>query len=435
MASRGVRGVAGGAYRSLRQNHGRPIIGERTRTRWNIGLSEALFGPAPFARLVQTHALSSAGDAFFTVSLAGSLFFNVSVDAARPRILVYLLVTMAPFIVVAPLVGRAIDLRAGGPRVIVALACAGRGVACLLLARDLRDLLFFPEAFAVLVLAKSYSVARNALVPRLVENAEGLVAANAWLARTATVSSAVGGVAAAGLLRVQGPEWVLRSGAVVFAAAFGLAMFLPGPRRRPPATLPAEPERVRTPGLVRAARAMTGLRATVGFLLFLLGFALRRADEPAWFFGAVFVAGGVGALAGSVAAPWMRRRMPEERLLLLALAVPAVVALASSPAELRVGALAIAGGLGAGAAIGRQAFDSLVQRDARNADQGRAFARYETRFQLAWVLGAVIPVATRPPFWLGLLVLAVVLTLVALQYATATRAPNREFMGRPGTGR
>ena len=40
-------------------------------------------------------------DAFFTVSLAGSLFFNVSFDAARPRILLYLVLTMAPFALVA----------------------------------------------------------------------------------------------------------------------------------------------------------------------------------------------------------------------------------------------------------------------------------------------------------------------------------------------
>ena len=383
-------------------------------------LSAALFGPAPLARQVQTHALSSAADAFFTVSLAGSLFFNVSIDAARPRILVYLLVTMAPFTVVAPLAGRAIDWRAGGPRLIVALSCAGRGVACLLLANDLRNLLFFPEAFAVLVLAKSYSVARNAFVPRLVDRPEGLVAATARLARTATVSSAVGGAAAAGLLHLGGPEWVLRSGAVVFAAAFGLALLLPRPSRRAPAPLAVEAQELRAPRLVRAATAMAGLRAAVGFLLFHLGFALRTADEPAWFFGTVFVAGGLGALVGSVGAPWMRRRMPEERLLLVAVVVPAVGALVASPAILRVGALVIAAGLGGGAAIGRQAFDSLVQRDAPDADQGRAFARYETRFQLAWVLGAIIPVATRPPFWLGVLFLSVALTLVALRYATSS---------------
>lgn len=45
------------------------------------------------------------------------------------------------------------------------------------------------------------------------------------------------------------------------------------------------------------------------------------------------------------------------------------------------------------ASVGKQAFDSLVQRDAPDADRGRIFARFEARFQIAWVVGAVIPAA------------------------------------------
>ena len=270
-------------------------------------LGPALFGPAPLARQVQTHALSSVADAFFTVSLAGSLFFNVSLDAARPRIILYLLLTMAPFTVVAPVIGRAIDRVPGGPRVIVALTCAGRGALCLLLARDLRNLLFFPEAFAVLVLAKSYSVARNALVPRLVDDSEQLVAANGRLARTATVSSAIGGAFAAGLLHVANAPWVLRTGALVDAAAFGLALLVPRPSPGPPVSRLVESAELRAARLARTALAMANLRAAVGFLVFHVGFALRQADQPAWFFGAVLAATGFAALAGSLVAPWLRR--------------------------------------------------------------------------------------------------------------------------------
>ena len=42
---------------------------------------------------------------------------------------------------------------------------------------------------------------------------------------------------------------------------------------------------------------------------------------------------------------------------------------------------------------GKLAFDSIVQRDAPDANRGRSFARFETRFQVIWVLGAFIPVA------------------------------------------
>ena len=59
----------------------------------------------PFARLALAHAVGMAGDVFVTVSLAGSLFFDVGVGAARPKVLLYLLLTMAPFAVVAPVLG------------------------------------------------------------------------------------------------------------------------------------------------------------------------------------------------------------------------------------------------------------------------------------------------------------------------------------------
>jgi hypothetical protein len=88
--------------------------------------STRLFGNPPLDRLAHPHALIAAADAFFGVSLAGSLFFNVSLDAARPRIVLYLLVTMAPFVVVAPFVGPFVDRLPGGHRMLIAVTCAGR---------------------------------------------------------------------------------------------------------------------------------------------------------------------------------------------------------------------------------------------------------------------------------------------------------------------
>ena len=62
----------------------------------------------PFTRLARTHALMAAGDAVIAVALAGSLFFDISPDAARTKVALYLLFTMLPFTIVAPLVGPAI---------------------------------------------------------------------------------------------------------------------------------------------------------------------------------------------------------------------------------------------------------------------------------------------------------------------------------------
>ena len=60
------------------------------------------FVASPFTRLARTHGLMVAGDTFVAVALAGSLFFDITPDAARWRIALYLLLTVAPFAVVAP---------------------------------------------------------------------------------------------------------------------------------------------------------------------------------------------------------------------------------------------------------------------------------------------------------------------------------------------
>ena len=52
--------------------------------------------------MLWVNALHTAGDAMIAVSLAGTLFFAASTDAQRGNVALYLLVTMAPFAVVAP---------------------------------------------------------------------------------------------------------------------------------------------------------------------------------------------------------------------------------------------------------------------------------------------------------------------------------------------
>jgi hypothetical protein len=93
----------------------------------------------------------------------------------------------------------------------------------------------------------------------------------------------------------------------------------------------------------------------------------------------------------------------------------------------------VAGALvAAGAAGGRVAFDSLLQRDAPDAVRGRSFARFETRFQITWVVGALIPVAI-PPIYrdlrVGLFALALALAFSGLSYAAGMRAA-REAVAR-----
>lgn len=402
-------------------------LGAGTLTR-PAQLRRTLFGAPPLSRAAHVHALTTMGDAFFTVSLAGSLFFNVSFDAARPRILLYLVVTMAPFVLVAPLLGPAIDRLPGGPRLFITLTAVGRGVLCLLMAAKIADLLVFPLAFGALVLGKTYSVARNTLVPRLVAE-DQLVAANSLLARLAAIAGGVGGGIAAAVLATTSAPLVLVLGTIAFASAAVLALGLP----RPVPTATARPDiawrELHSPLVVVGAGTVTALRAGVGFTIFLLGITLKRNAEPAWYFGLVIVALGLGSFAGNVVAPIARRHLREERLLGAALLLPLVCAVIATIANNRVGTLLGAIGVGAGGAVGRQAFDAIVQRETHELDRGRAFARFDSRFQLAWVLGALLPVLLRPPLRAGFGLLAVGLLVGLVLYLSALRSLQPD----PGT--
>jgi hypothetical protein len=107
-----------------------------------------------------------------------------------------------------------------------------------------------------------------------------------------------------------------------------------------------------------------------------------------------------------VAAPRLRRTLKEEAVLVISLAAPAAVAVMGARSDARPAALMVAFALGLGGSAGRAGFDSLVQRDAPDTLWGRSFARYEAYFQIAWVIGAFVPVIGRLSSGTGLLILA-----------------------------
>jgi hypothetical protein len=77
--------------------------------------------------------------------------------------------------------------------------------------------------------------------------------------------------------------------------------------------------------------------------------------------------------------------------------------------------------VGFSAALARLAFDSIVQRDAPDANRGRAFARFETRFQLGWVAAAAIPVVIPIPGWMGFAIVAAAGAFGVVSYVASRR--------------
>ncbi|HEY3237920.1 MAG TPA: MFS transporter, partial [Acidimicrobiia bacterium] len=273
-----------------------------------------------------------------------------------------------------------------------------------------------------LALSKGALVAKSALVPAVVPDDTALVEANSRLALIAVLAGAVLAPVAAGLSALTNASWVLRLGTLVLGAAAVAALRVPAAKKLASPVAPAEVAELRAPPVLLAATAMAVLRACVGFLTFVVAFALKRGHEPSWFFGLVLAAGALGGLIGAVAAPPLRRRLREETILVAALLLPAVVGIFGARGFSRIGVAVVACAVSVGASAGRLAFDSLVQRDAPDAARGRTFARFETRFQLAWVAGAFIPVALPIPGRLGFLILAVGLGFAGLSYLAGVRA-------------
>lgn len=383
---------------------------------------QASIARSPFGSLAKAYAASLAGDACVAVALAGSLFFTVPVDSARPNVALYLLVTMTPFGLVAPVLGPALD-RAKARRVaIAAITCVGRAVLCLLMARHLDSFLLYPEAFGVLVLMKGFAVAKASLVPAVTKNRAELVRANSRLTLVGVMGGAVGGAAALIVMQIGGASWVLYLGIGVYAVAARLSSIVPA-RVAPPSEDDRGPP-VRLSGIRLASIAMAVLRGSVGFLVFLLAFELKRSDEPAWFYGLVIVASSLGGLIGAVAAPRLRRMLREEAVLVISIALPATAALLAARSEARPAALLVALAVGVGAASGRAGFDALVQRDAPDSQWGRSFARYEAYFQLAWVLGAFVPTIIVMSAGTGLLLLALGLAAGGFFYLVGLAADS-----------
>ena len=372
-----------------------------------------LIGPPGIARLTITHCVHGAAETFFAVSMAGSIFFSVSPDAARPRVLLFLTLTLAPFLVMAPLFGPLVERLRGGLGVAITATFVMRAGLALLLAANLRTLLLFPLAFAFLVTAKSYTVARNALMPTLARGREDLISVSSRLARSATLASSVAAVVATGLYTLLDGRRVLQAAAVVYVVGAFVAGRLRGTpvdSRADHADVARELEQ-RT--VTDAIWAMTALRAAIGFTLFHFTFSLRGEEAPAWTIGALLAANGLGSFIGSVLAPIARRRMSEHRMITIALIAPALMTTIAGFALDLVTLLAAIGVLGISGSIARRALDALFQRQAPHARRGSVYAWLETRFELAWVIAACLAVASQVATWVGLIALAAFLVVVA----------------------
>jgi len=228
-------------------------------------------GRTGLASLIELTAAGSAGDAFVTVALAGTLFFNTSLDQARSQVALYLLVTMAPFVVLAPFIGPMLDRVQQGRKFILAGTLLARGLLCWGMAAALhKPITLFPAAFGVLVLQKAYAVTRSSVAPKLLPAEITLVTANARTSLASLIASTLAVVLAVGIDAAGGAPWVLGVGTLIYLGAAVMGVRLPDsvdspspgtatPRAAHPGS-PAPPGNPPPPGNPSAPRNQAGPR-------------------------------------------------------------------------------------------------------------------------------------------------------------------------------
>ena len=223
----------------------------------------------------------------------------------------------------------------------------------------LDDLLLFPLSFGVMVLQKTYSVSRSALIPHVVNNKTELVEANSKLG---LISGAIGALAAApaGALAAISPKLSLLFGVAMFGAAVISASSLPRGAVLVRAARLAEPPELQKDTLRSAAVAMSLIRAVIGFLFFELLFWLRENSYSNLWIGLVIGASTSGLMLGNGLAAPLRGRLREELMLTAAIVMIAVGGIGAAAFGGVGAAIALAGIANLASGIGRMAFDSIV---------------------------------------------------------------------------
>ncbi|MFI9766961.1 MFS transporter [Streptomyces sp. NPDC052415] len=435
----GGSGRLGGAVRSVGRALHFPVTGTARGIRKATHAQGA--GESGLGKLIELHGVNGAGDMMITVALASTVFFSVPTDEARGRVALYLGITMAPFTLLAPVIGPLLDRVPHGRRAAMAGAMLARALLALILSGAVitGGIELYPAALGVLVSSKAYGVVRSAVVPRLLPPGFSLVKANSRVTLGGLLATGVAAPVGAGLQAI-GPRWPLYGAFVLFMVGAFLSFTLPpkvdSAKGEDTALLAADEEHlhgphlkpVKRPGLRTVGIAVThalganaALRCLSGFLIFYLAFLLREhpmaGQSAAVSLGIVAVSAGVGNACGTAVGAWLRSRAPEFIIVTVVGCVMTAAILAAVFFSAAVVAC-LAAVAGFSQALAKLSLDALIQRDVPELVRTSAFARSETLLQMSWVLGGAIGIVLPLSGSLGMTVGAVI---VATGWLTTVR--------------
>ena len=372
--------------------------------------------------------LNYASDAAMAVALANTLFFSAaSTDSSRTKVALYLLITVAPFALVAPVIGPALDRIQRGRRLAMCATSAGQALMCVMMAVNFNTWLLYPAALGKMVLSKSFTVLKAAVTPRVVPPEITLAKTNARLTVFGLVAGAALGAVATLFLQLFDSPGALWFTAVICVVGAVQAMRIPAwvevTEGEVPASLRANPEKARRQPMGRqVVVALSGnatVRVLTGFLMMFAAFAVRAQTEGDAFkqlllLGIIAGAAGAGSFIGNGIGARTHLGHPEQVVLgCIAGCIAATVIATFLPG---IGTAAIVGLVGAiASAIAKNSLDAVIQDDLPEESRASAFGRSETVLQLAWVFGGAVGILLPPTFWVGFLVVTLLLAVGLVQ--------------------
>ena len=383
-----------------------------------------------------------------TISLAGTLFFQVPSSEARGQIALFLGITMLPFAVMAPLIGPFLDRFRRGRRWAIGATMALRALGCWSLAGAVatKSPWMFLAALACLIASKAYGVTRASAVPRLIPDGLTLVKANSRISLAglagAAISAPIAGFTSldrarlVAALRRAGVHRRDRAGHPAPApgrllrgrGAVGILDVTDSGRRSRRAGI--------TPVVVTALRCNAGLRMLSGFLTMFMAFLLRNQPIDGWedrrtlLLALVIGSVGVGSTLGTVLGSVVKARAPEV-IVLLTLVVDAVAAVYAALFFGLIPAMILGLVAGMSQSLGKLSLDALIQREVPEAVRTSVFARSETLLQLSWVIGGFLGVFMPQIAKLGLFIVAAVLVAWLAFVLRGLAVSNRAAAARP----
>jgi MFS family permease len=410
-----------------------------------------------FRRLFATRLISQSGDGMFTAGLGAYVFFNATTFPDPGAAAAAFAVLYLPYSLVGPFVGVFID-RWSRRQILVwsaLLRAVFVALTAFLVASGSLGLPLYISVLAVLGVNRFFLSSLSAALPHVVSQ-DTLVMANAVAPTVGTVVAFAGGLAGLGVHFATGGgqggsavTLLVAGGCYLIAGTIGATMrrdllgpppLAEGEQRR---GLGAELAIVIT-GLASgaqhiwqrrpaaAALGASGAQRAMYGILFLTSILLYRnyffrasgANSALGHFTLVVTAAAIGYGAAAVITPIATRRVSKAAWITAMLALGGVVTGVLGPTFQQLSFLVISLLLGVVAQGVAICATTILQQQMDDDYRGRAFAFYDTMFNIPFVLGALVAAEIIPDDGKSYLLIAVAAAgylLAAGAYAAVSR--------------